>query len=113
MFEYYYHEILRKIVIGFGTLFNDVNIKTTDANNNVTNSVKVPLAYAPQQKFLARLEQAEDLNKTTQITLPRMSFEFVGLQYDSSRKVTTTQKILVPSPSGDSTVKRAFMPVPS
>ena len=60
MFEYYYHEILRKIVIGFGTLFNDVNIKTTDANNNVTNSVKVPLAYAPQQKFLARLEQAED-----------------------------------------------------
>ena len=112
MFEYYYHEILRKIVIGFGTLFNDVNIKTTDANNNVTNSVKVPLAYAPQQKFLARLEQAEDLNKTTQITLPRMSFEFVGLQYDSSRKVTTTQKILVPSPSGDSTVKQAFMPVP-
>ena len=112
MFEYYYHEILRKIVIGFGTLFNDVTIKTTDANNNVTNSIKVPLAYAPQQKFLARLEQADDLNKTTQITLPRMSFEFVGLQYDSSRKVTTTQKIFVPSPSNDGTIKQAFMPVP-
>ena len=112
MFEYYYHEILRKIVIGFGTLFNDVTVKTTDVNNRVTNSVKVPLAYAPQQKFLARLEQAEDLNKTTQITLPRMSFEFVGLQYDSSRKVTTTQKIIVPSQTGDSTIKQAFMPVP-
>lgn len=112
MFEYYYHEILRKIVIGFGTLFNDITIKTTDSSNNVINSQKVPLAYAPQQKFLARLEQSEDLSKTTQITLPRMSFEFTGLQYDSSRKVTTTQKFLVPSPSNDGTVKQAFMPVP-
>jgi|TARA_B100001094_G_scaffold331767_1_gene401236 hypothetical protein len=112
MFEYFYHEILRKVVIGFGTLFNDVTVKTTDASNNVTNSVKVPLAYAPQQKFLARLDQSEDLSKTTQITLPRMSFEFTGLTYDSSRKVTTTQKILVPSPSGDGTVRKAFMPVP-
>lgn len=112
MFEYFYHEILRKTIIGFGTLFNDINIKTTDANNNVINTVKVPLAYAPQQKFLARLEQSEDLNKTTQITLPRMSFEFTGLQYDSSRKVTTTQKFMVPAPSGDGTIKKAFMPVP-
>ena len=112
MFEYVYHEILRKIVIGCGTLFNDVTVKTTNSSNNVTNSIKVPLAYAPQQKFLARLEQSEDLSKTTQITLPRMSFEFTGLTYDSSRKVTTTQKILVSSPAGDGTVRKAFMPVP-
>lgn len=112
MFEYFYHEILRKTVIGFGTLFNGISIKTTDSQNNVVNTIKVPLAYAPQQKFLARLEQVEDLNKQTQITLPRMSFEFVGLQYDSSRKVTTTQKFLVPSPSGDGNVKKAYMPVP-
>ena len=112
MFEYFYHEILRKIVIGFGTLFNDITIKTTDSGSNVKSSIKVPLAYAPQQKFLARLEQVEDLNKPTQISLPRMSFEFTGLQYDSSRKVTTTQKFLVPSPSGDGKVKKAYMPVP-
>ena len=112
MFEYFYHEILRKTIVGFGTLFNGITIKTNDANNNVVNSIEVPLAYAPQQKFLARLEQVEDLNKPTQITLPRMSFEFTGLQYDASRKVTTTQKFLVPSPSGDGTIKKAYMPVP-
>ena len=112
MFEYFYHEILRKTVIGFGTLFNDIIIKTTDANGNVTATTKVPLAYAPQQKFLARLEQSEDLNKTTQITLPRMSFEFTGLQYDSSRKVTTTQKFISPAANGDGTVKKTYMPVP-
>lgn len=112
MFEYFYNEILRKTVIGFGTLFNDIIIKTTDASGNVTATTKVPLAYAPQQKFLARLEQSEDLNKTTQITLPRMSFEFTGLQYDSSRKVTTTQKFISPAANGDGTVKKTYMPVP-
>lgn len=112
MFEYFYNEILRKTVIGFGTLFNDIIIKTTDTSGNVTATTKVPLAYAPQQKFLARLEQSEDLNKTTQITLPRMSFEFTGLQYDSSRKVTTTQKFISPAANGDGTVKKTYMPVP-
>jgi hypothetical protein len=53
--------------------------------------IKVPLAYGPTQKFLARLEQSPDLNNPVQITLPRMSFEFTGLTYDPSRKLTTTQ----------------------
>lgn len=112
MFEYFYHEILRKTVIGFGTLFNDIIIKTTNTDGDVITTTKVPLAYAPQQKFLARLEQSEDLNKTTQITLPRMSFEFTGLQYDSSRKVTTTQKFISPAANGDGTIKKTYMPVP-
>jgi len=112
MFEYFYHEILRKTVIGFGTLFNGIKIKTTDSNNNVKGTMEVPLAYTSQQKFLSRLEQSEDLNKPTQISLPRMSFELTGLVYDSSRKVTTTQKFLVPSPSGDGTTKKSYMPVP-
>lgn len=112
MFEYFYNEILKKTVISFGTLFNDIVIKTTNSSGDVVGTTKVPLAYAPQQKFLARLEQSEDLNKTTQITLPRMSFEFTGMQYDSSRKVTTTQKFIAPAANGDGTIKKAYMPVP-
>ena len=91
MFEYFYNEILRKTVIAFGSLFNDISIKHTDNSNQVIDVIKVPLAYGPTQKFLARLEQSPDLNKPVQITLPRMSFEFTGLTYDASRKVTTTQ----------------------
>ena len=91
MFEYYYHEILRRTIIAFGTLFNGIEIKHEDSDDNVASVIKVPLAYGPTQKFLARLQQSPDLNKPVQITLPRMSFEFVGLQYDGSRKVTTTQ----------------------
>ena len=97
MFEYFYNEILRKTIIAFGTLFNNVTIKHFDTDN-VTNVIKVPLAYGPTQKFLARLDQSPDLNKSTAITLPRMSFEFTGLTYDPSRKITTTQQFVVKNP---------------
>jgi hypothetical protein len=112
MFEYFYHEILRKTVIAFGTLFNDIAIKHFDKNGNVSSIIKVPLAYGPTQKFLARLEQSPDLNKPVQITLPRMSFEFTGLTYDASRKVTTTQSFTVKDPENGAETKKVFMPVP-
>lgn len=112
MFEYFYNEILRKTVISFGTLFNDISIKKTDSEDNVTSVVKVPLAYGPMQKFLARLEQSPDLNRSTQITLPRMSFEMTGIGYDSSRKVTTTQTFLSAISSDGKDIRKNYMPVP-
>jgi len=112
MFEYFYNEILRKTVIAFGSLFNDINIKHTDNSNQVIDVIKVPLAYGPTQKFLARLEQSPDLNKPIQITLPRMSFEFTGLTYDASRKVTTTQTFTAGLASDGTAIKKTYMPVP-
>ena len=112
MFEYFYNEILRKTIIAFGTLFNNVTIKHFDGADSVTNVIKVPLAYGPTQKFLARLDQSPDLNKSTAITLPRMSFEFTGLTYDPSRKITTTQQFVVKNPDDGRDVKKTYMPVP-
>jgi hypothetical protein len=112
MFEYFYHEILRKTIIAFGTLFNGIEIKHMDAAGAVTEVIKVPLAYSPTQKFLARLQQSAELSKSTQISLPRMSFEFVGLQYDGSRKVTTTQTFITTNPDDQTQVKKSYMPVP-
>jgi hypothetical protein len=110
MFEYFYHEILRRTIISFGTLFNNISIQHKNDAGSVVSMIKVPLAYGPTQKFLARLEQEPDLNKPIQMTLPRMSFEFVGLNYDNSRKVTTTQTFF--SKNDSSELKRAYMPVP-
>ena len=106
MFEYFYNEIFRKTIISFGTLFNNITIKQEGS------TVKVPLAYGPIQKFLARLEQAPNLSQATQISLPRMSFEFTGLSYDPSRKVTTTQQFTVKNPDDGTDIKKAYMPVP-
>ena len=106
---YFYHEILRKTVIGFGTLFNDINIRHRDASGTSFSNLKVPLAYGPIQKFLARIQQQPDLNREVALTLPRLSFEMTGLQYDPSRKTGVTQTFLA-SQSGN--VKKVYMPVP-
>ena len=112
MFEYFYHEILRRTVVSFGSLFNEISIKHTDNSGNVKSVIKVPLAYGPTQKFLARLEQSPDLNKPVQITLPRMSFEFTGLTYDSTRKSTTTQTFIAKSAVDGTETKKVYLPVP-
>ncbi|AON97611.1 tail sheath stabilizer [Synechococcus phage S-RIM2] len=102
---YSYHEIFRRTVVAFGTLFNNIELRRT---NEV---MKVPLAYGPKQKFLARLDQNPDpTNKRVQITLPRISFEINGIQYDPSRKVSPTQKIKFAKDVDEN--KNVFMPVP-
>ena len=110
MFEYFYNEILRSCIIGFGSLFNGLEVQHT--NDNGTQSIiQVPIAYGPTQKFLARLQQEAQLNRPVQMTLPRMSFEFTSLTYDPSRKTTKTQSFLTTTPDG-SEIKRVYAPVP-
>ena len=70
--NYFYHQIVRKTVIAFGTLFNDIHVRHDDGAGNVISEIKVPVAYGPRQKFLARIQQQPELNKATQITLPRI-----------------------------------------
>lgn len=106
---YYYHEVLRKTIIAFGTLFNDIHIKHSDSQGNVLDDMRVPLAYGPSQKFLSRIEQQADLNKPVQITLPRMSFEHNSIQYDPTRKSSVTQTFKAVDGNN---VKKVFMPVP-
>ena len=106
---YYYHEIIRKTIISFGTLFNDIHIRHDDSAGNSYSEIKVPLAYGPSQKFLARLEQQADLNKPVQTTLPRMSFEMSSIQYDSTRKSGVTQTFKA---TDGVNLKKVYMPVP-
>ena len=110
MFDYFYNEVFRSVIIGFGTLFNGIEIRHKDGNDDTFSSIQVPLAYGPTQKFLARMEQEANLNRPVQITLPRMSFEFTNLEYDPSRKVTQNQTIIVETPEGQT--KKTYVPVP-
>ena len=106
---YYYHEILRKTIIAFGTIFNDIHIRHRDGAGKESSDMRVPLAYGPMQKYLARLEQQPDLNRATQITLPRMSFETTNIAYDATRKGGITQTFKA---SDGNKLRKVFMPVP-
>ena len=70
-----------------------IYIKHKNDDGDVISTLRVPIAYGPTQKFLARLEQSPDLNKPIQITLPRLSMEMVNLTYDASRQTTATQSL--------------------
>ena len=88
---YYYHEIIRKTIIAFGTLFNTIDIKHKKQDGSAYSTTRVPIAYGPREKFLARLEQKPDLRSRVSITLPRLAFELTSIQYDNERKVSTMQ----------------------
>ena len=109
--NYFYHEILRKTIVAFGTLFNNIEIKHKDDEGDTFSIIKVPIAYGPIQKFLARLEQVPNLKKRVAITLPRMSFEMTGISYDTSRKVSTFQTFKSVIKDSNKLTK-SYMPVP-
>ena len=111
---YFYNESMRRMTIGFGQIFNNIQIKRKDSNGNITQSIRVPLAYAPKEKFLARLDAQPNLDEREfAITLPRMSFEITGIQYDSSRKLTRVQKFKhVKAGTEGKVINYNFVPVP-
>ena len=92
---HFYNEGLRKLTIAFGQLFNNVVIQNTSSTGAVTKRIRVPLAYAPKEKFLVRLEQQANLqeDRAVAVTLPRLGFEITGLAYDPSRKINKMQKM--------------------
>ena len=106
---YFYHEIIRKTVISFGTVFNDIHVRHQDNTGKDLVDTKVPIAYGPRQKFLARIQQQPELNKAVAISLPRMSFEMTSVTYDPTRKSGITQTFKA---QDGKKFKKVFMPVP-
>ena len=112
--QQFYHETMRKIVVSFGTLFNNIQIVRKNSTGTIVQSMKVPLAYGPQQKFLARLNADPALGAKVAVTLPRLGFEMNGITYDPSRKLNRVQKFRKVKSSGDDSGKldTQYMPVP-
>ena len=91
--NYFYNESMRRMTIGFGQIFNNIQIKRKDDTGKVIQTIRVPLAYGPKEKFLVRLDQQSSLNnREFAITLPRMGFEISSIAYDPTRKLTRIQK---------------------
>ena len=95
---HFYHATTRKVVSVFGTLFNNISVVRKDSSGRVVNITRVPLAYGPKQKFLARLDEQPNLDATkVAIKLPRMSFEITSLTYDATTKTNRNNILTAPS----------------
>ena len=86
----FYHNLFRKYVTVFGTLFSDMEIVRRDANGNEVQAIEIPIAYGPKEKWLQRTQANPGLDKPIEIQLPRLAFEMVGFSYDGSRKLPST-----------------------
>ena len=84
--DHFYHATMRKSVAVFGTLFNNIKVMRKAADGSVLNQTRVPLAYGPKQKFLARLDQETGFDAQMAIKLPRMGFEITGITLDPTQK---------------------------
>lgn len=89
----YYHGTIRKYIIMFGNMFNDIGIDRFDSQGNIIQSLTVPIAYGPKEKYLAKLREDSNLNREVAITLPRLAFEITSIQYDSSRSMNKMHNI--------------------
>jgi hypothetical protein len=113
--SHFYNEGMRKLTIAFGQLFNNIIIQNTSSTGAITKRIRVPLAYAPKEKFLVRLEQQANLqgDREVAITLPRLGFEITGLQYDASRKLNKMNKMVrVKSSEEGKKLNFNYTPVP-
>ena len=106
-----YHRIIRKLVVGFGNVFNNITLTRYNTDGSEDRRVKVPIIYSPKEKYVARLVGDPELNKKVQVTLPRMSFDLVSMEYDSTRKQVTNSKNYAPS-GNPSTKLVQYNPVP-
>lgn len=107
----FYHDTIRKYVILFGTIFNDVYVQKTEGGEVIRN-YKVPISYGPKEKFLVRIEQDPNLNKPFAIQLPRMAFEMTKLSYAAERKLPTINKISVVDPTDPNKLLYQYVPTP-
>ena len=111
---HFYHEIIRKTIVGFGTLFNNIELRRVNSSGDIVQTLKIPLSYGPREKFLARLDAEPRLDgrSETQIQLPRITFEMKGIAYDSTRKMSPVNLCKTPKSADTKAVYQQYSPVP-
>jgi hypothetical protein len=108
----FYHEHIRRYVVVFGTMFNNIVVSRRDSAGVVQKRIKVPIAYSPRDKLLARIESDPSFTKPTAINLPYMGFEITSMTYAGERKLKTIQKYTAVNPSNNNKRSSVYAPVP-
>src|SRR5450756_200699 len=108
----FYNGLTRKYVQYFGSIFSDINIDRVDGSGAIQNSMKIPVDYAPKERYLTRAAQNPDLLREVSMTLPRMAFEIINFQYDPSRKLNTLGQITSSYGKNTNSSNSVYNPVP-
>ena len=107
----FYHEVIRRTIVAFGSLFTDIKIQrhSKDGKNKVIQTIEVPCALGSRDKWFQRTDQDGELDNQVYITLPRISYEFLGMNYNPSRKLGKLNTITCRTTDGGNSI---YAPVP-
>lgn len=107
---HFYNKTIRKVVVAFGSLFNDIQLIRYTKSGAEKERQIVPMSYGPKEKYISRITSDPNLIKSIAINLPRMSFNLDGLSYDISRKqISTLQNFSYTTAEG---LKTQYTPIP-
>lgn len=106
----FYHKVFKRAIVAFGSLFSDIEIERRDTNGTIIQTLKVPIAQAPKEKWIVRIDSDQTLENHTYISLPRLSFEITGINYDPIRKLNRLGRISCVN--GNSSASYVYNPVP-
>lgn len=108
----FYHGTIRKYIVMFGNLFNELQVERYNASGAKIQTLNVPIAYGPKAKYISRITSDPDLNREISITLPRLSFELTGLSYAPNRKLNTGTRIVKGINTGGTDFSGVYSPIP-
>lgn len=108
----FYHGTLRKYIVMFGNLFNELQVERYNDAGTKIQTLNVPIAYGPKAKYIARITSDPDLNREISITLPRLAFELTSLSYAPNRKLNTGTRIIKGINTGGTDFSGVYSPIP-
>jgi hypothetical protein len=106
----FYHKVFKRAIIAFGSMFSNIHIERRNSDGSAVQKLKVPIAQAPKEKWIVRVDSDPNLENHTYTVLPRIAFEITGVNYDPSRKLNKIGKVVCAS--GGTTMTFAYAPVP-
>jgi len=109
--QFDYHSAIRKYIIMFGNMFNDIDVVRYNSAGTAIQTLRVPIAYGPKEKYLARLRQNPDIIREVAVVLPRLAFEITGFSYDSTRQMNKQNRITSIG-SGNNSLRSGWAPAP-
>jgi hypothetical protein len=108
----FYNQTIRRYIVAFGNMFNDLVVHRLNASGTPVQTIAVPIAYGPKEKFLVRIRQDPDLDQQVAIQLPRIGFELTGMMYDGTRRLTHTTRNVAAMANDKNKLKYQYVPVP-
>ena len=109
--QFHYHSAIRKYIIMFGNMFNDIDVVRFNKAGESTQQIRVPISYGPKEKYLAKLRTDPDARREIAMVLPRLSFELVSMNYAPERVLNRTHK-QIGKGGGNNTLRQTWTPAP-